>query len=373
MNREIYIHERFWAAAEDGALMEYIPRDDSESAGEIVLGKAERLMAGMNSAFVDIGRKRSGFLPLTEGSRSFEGNTIRSGDSVIVQIKKEEFGEKGAYLTRDISLPGRYALLMPMNRHIGISSRVQDPETRERLRKTGEDIAQGEFGLIMRAAAAEARAEEVEAEVSALMEEWRKAEALATAVSAPRVLRKRQDAGEQMISDYAARGGVAQVYRGKELTPDLERQLRSAGQRKVRLNHGGNLVIDRCEAMTVIDINTAGDTAGRSPEDIFRETNLEACGEIVRQVRLRNLSGVILIDFINTQKDSDRSLILEALTQGFDRDRVKTVIHGFTSLGLMEMTRKRSRPDWYEQQTECCAACGGTGRVLKDGRNGGKA
>ena len=151
--------------------MEYIPRDDSESAGEIVLGKAERLMAGMNSAFVDIGRKRSGFLPLTEGSRSFEGNTIRSGDSVIVQIKKEEFGEKGAYLTRDISLPGRYALLMPMNRHIGISSRVQDPETRERLRKTGEDIAQGEFGLILRAAAAEARAEEVEAEVSALMEE----------------------------------------------------------------------------------------------------------------------------------------------------------------------------------------------------------
>ena len=153
----------------------------------------------------------------------------------------------------------------------------------------------------------------------------------------------------------------------------MERQLRSAGQRKVRLNHGGNLVIDRCEAMTVIDINTAGDTAGRSPEDIFRETNLEACGEIVRQVRLRNLSGVILIDFINTQTDSDRSLILEALTQGFDRDRVKTVIHGFTSLGLMEMTRKRSRPDWYEQQTECCAACGGTGRVLKDGRNGGKA
>ena len=128
-------------------------------------------------------------------------------------------------------------------------------------------------------------------------------------------------------------------------------------------------MIDRCEAMTVIDVNTAGDTSGPGQQEVFLQTNLEACAEIVRQVRLRNLSGIVIVDFINVKTDPDRELMLEKLRQGFDNDRIKTVIHGFTSLGLAEITRRRSRPDWYEQHTEMCPECGGIGRVRK---NGGK-
>ena len=401
--REVYVNDWFCAVIEDGHLVEYLRRNVEDQSGEILLGRVERMMPGMMSCFVDIGRKRSGFLPTREGSGSFTGGTLKSGERIIIQIRKEETGGKGAFLTRDVSMCGRYVMLMPMNRHIGISSRITDTETRERLHRTGREIARetaagideseertGAFGLVMRTAAAEATETEIREDVCRLWEAWqeilRKAEGESLqagndsrksakhGTAAGRILWNGAEDVESILNDYAGKGGVDRVVYDAELTADLERQLRSAGLRKIALPHGGNIVIDRCEAMTVIDVNTGGDTGGaryarsengRGPEGIFLETNLEACGEIARQVRLRNLSGMLIIDFINLQSEEDQRQVLETLGMQFERDRVKTVIHGLTTLGLVEMTRKRSRPDWYEQETVCCPACGGSGRIKK--------
>ena len=172
MNREVYRNEHFCAVAEDGCLVEYIPEDPSENAGEVVLGRVDRISAGMKAAFVDIGRERSGYLPLTEGSKSFQGSPLKSGDAVIVQIKKEENGEKGAFLTRDITLPGSNVIVMPMNRFVGISRHVRNEESGERLRELGNRVSGGRFGVIMRAASETAAEEEIRAETESLQQVW---------------------------------------------------------------------------------------------------------------------------------------------------------------------------------------------------------
>ena len=386
--------------------MEVLRKDAGDQAGEILLGKIDRMMPGMDCCFVDIGRKRSGYLPLTEGSNSFTGERLRSGEQVIVQIRKEEFGEKGAFLTRDVTLAGRYVMLMPMNRHIGVSSRITEEKARERLKKLGRTLNRGEraagehqtpdetttggFGLVMRAAAVHAEEEDILEEVNRLWAEWQKVLHIFRTGKGPRILWTGDDSERQILNDYAGRGGVDRIWQGEALPAELERQWRNTGARRITLPHGGNIVIDRCEALTVIDVNTAGDTTGgrikhaengdgrtedrshrkksaenTSAEGIFLETNLEACEEIVRQVRLRNLSGVILVDFINLMNEEDQSCLIEALRHEFEKDRVKTVIHGFTALGLVEMTRKRSHGDWYEHETECCPTCGGSGRIRR--------
>ena len=367
--RQVYVSDTFCAVAENGRLVEYIREDAGDQSGEILMGQVERMMPGMKSCFVDIGRKRSGFLPLSENSESFTGNPLKSGDKAIVQIRREEIGGKGAFLTRDISIPGRYVLFMPMNRHIGISSRVTDPDVRERLRRIGESLSDGTFGIVMRTSSEEADEDQIREEVARLRTEWLDILKEAGNPSPGMRLRSGDERERQLLNDYAGRGGVDQVVRTAGLTADLERQRCSAALRRVELPHGGNIVIDRCEAMTVIDVNTAGDTAAsgrlRIPEQIFLETNLEACSEIARQVRLRNLSGVIIIDMINLKSAEDQEQVLTALKDEFRADRIKTVVHGMTSLGLIEITRKRSRPDWYEQETECCPACGGSGRIKR--------
>ena len=176
MIRKIICGPGFCAVTEDGVLVEYIPNDPSDQCGDILLGKTDRLMPGMNCAFVDIGRKKSGFLPLDENSSSFTGGKVRSGESLIVQIKKEENGTKGAFLTRDITLPGTMVILMPMNRYIGVSSRITDESVREELKKTGREIAADRFGLVMRKAAEAAAPEMIRQEAESLYETWRMTE-----------------------------------------------------------------------------------------------------------------------------------------------------------------------------------------------------
>ena len=335
MIRKIICGPGFCAVTEDGVLVEYIPNDPSDQCGDILLGKTDRLMPGMNCAFVDIGRKKSGFLPLDENSSSFTGGKVRSGESPIVQIKKEENGTKGAFLTRDITLPGTMVILMPMNRYIGVSSRITDESVREELKKTGREIAADRFGLVMRKAAEAAAPEMIRQEAESLYETWR------------------------MTEEKASKGGKP---------GSLLFQVRQARERTVRLPGGGNIILDRCEAMTVIDINTASAAVSGSKEQTILETNLEACGAIAQQVRLRNLSGIILIDFIDMDNETDRSMVLKRLEECFSRDRVKTVIHGWTSLGLIEMTRKRTRAGIYDNLLKACPVCGGTGYVLREQR-----
>ena len=363
MKREIWLSKEFSAVAEDGRLVEYLPETGPDGAGDILSGRVERIMKGMNCAFTDIGRKRPGILPLQEKSGSFTGDKLRSGDTVPVQIRSEERGEKGALLSRDLTLPGRTVILMPMNRHIGVSGRVTDPARKEELRALGREIAGDRFGLVLRFGAEAAEPDAVQEEAEALFQTWQEMQR-AMRDPARKLLWHPLSVGERLLQDYEPRG-VAAVYRDTPLTADLLRQLREAENRRIQLPHGGNIVIDRCEALTVIDVNSGSVRAGWAQRATHTEINLEACREIAIQARLRNLAGALIIDMINMDADTDRNLVQKALEEAFREDRQKTVVHGFTHLGLLEVTRRRGDPDLYEREMTPCPACKGSGWVRK--------
>ena len=340
MERTLYLNERFCAVAEDGRLVEYIPLEGEDQTGRILMGRIERIMPGLEAAFVDIGRKKAGFLPLRENSATFIGEKLRSGDRVPVQIRKEEHGDKGAYLTRDLCVPGSRLILMPMNRHIGVSARIPDEEERRRMTETGTRLAGAQTGLILREAAAGADEETLRKELHDLEARWER-------------IRKGEDSnegpGEELARDYEPRG-IDRIIRDSQLPADLTRQKKEAEGRRIRLPHGGNIVIDVCEALTVIDVNSGSCPGEGNRRETVLQTNLEACREIMIQTRVRNLSGILILDMIDMDQEADRSLVLKTLTEAFRADRIKTVIHGYTSLGLIEMTRKRSRPGLDEKQ-----------------------
>lgn len=347
MKRIIIKGPGYCAVTEDGFLTEYIPTEQADQCGDILLGKIGRMMPGMKCAFADIGRKKNGFLPLDEESSSFTGGKIFSGETIILQIKKEETGEKGAYLTRDITLPGSLVILMPMNRYVGVSHKIRDEETRERLKEAGMEITGGQFGLILRNASAEAETEAIRKETERLRDIWEKISENASESRKPGMILWTASPLSRLREDYAAEGFEETEERDGP-SPEIVRQMKQASERKLPLPGGGNIVIDRCEAMTVIDVNTASAVSTGEKGQIILETNLEACALIARQVRLRNLSGIILIDFIDMDNETDRSLVFDKLSMSFRSDRIKTVIHGWTRLGIMEMTRKRTRqaPDF---------------------------
>ena len=365
MVRKIICGPGFSAVTEDGVLVEYIPEDLTDQCGDILLGRTDRVMPGMNCVFVDIGRKKSGFLPMDENSESFTGGKIHSGDRILLQIKKEETGNKGAFLTRDITLPGSLVILMPMNRYIGVSNRITDEIAREKLKAAGREIASDRFGLVMRKSAEEAETGMIRQEAETLYETWQEIFRKAALGGNPGRVLLSGNTAQRLQEDYA-RDGAAEILNVTEADHQIVRQLRQAAERTIQLPGGGNIVLDRCEAMTVIDVNTASCTGGNNKERTILETNLEACEVIAQQVRLRNLSGIILIDFIDMEEEKDRSLVTDRLTECFGRDRIKTVIHGWTSLGLIEMTRKRTRAAMCDNLLETCSACGGTGYVRRE-------
>lgn len=341
MERQIYVNKGFCAVTENDRLVEFLPARETDQTGCILTGRIERMMPGLDAAFVDIGRNKAGFLPLNENSGSFTGGRLRSGDSALVQIRKEENGSKGAFLTRDLSIPGTRLILMPMNRHIGISARIKDESVRQELLRMGRELSGGRFGLVMREASAGIRKDMLQEELARLITRWD-------------IIRQHGCSAEtvedELIRDYSARGQI-RILRDEDLTPDLERQRKEAGNRRIRLPHGGNIVIDTCEALTAVDVNSASDNGEGNRRETALRTNLEACLEAMIQIRLRNLSGILILDFIDMEEEEDRQRVQKALEEAFSLDRIKTVIHGFTKLGLMEMTRKRSRTTWQECQS----------------------
>ena len=339
MERVLYSFPDGYAVSEDGRLVEYLDLNDESRSGDIILAKVDRMMPGMACAFADIGRKKDGFLPLKENSKSFTDGPVNSGERIAVQIRREENGEKGAFLSRDLTIPGKTVILMPKNRYIGVSSRIQDEETRERLRETGKRIADNRFGLVMRAAAENAAEDEIASETAELAAQWAQVpERLKTAKKAGEILYA-QDPVSGMIRDYAF--PEEKIIRLPEMPAEMKKQLAFSAERKVRLPGGGNIVIDRCEAMTVIDVNSAAANLPGDKEATVTATNMEACAEAAVQVRLRDIAGIIMIDFIDMESETDRSLIVERIKDAFRHDRRKTVIHGWTNLGILEMTRKR--------------------------------
>ena len=367
--REIYIRKSAGmdvAVVEDGRLVEYLPADSEASSEAIYLGRVERVVPGMRAAFIQIGQEKNGFLPLEERNAT-DLPKLQVGMSVLVQVRKEAQGVKGAFLSRDVNLCGEYVIFSPLNRMTAVSSRISKERHRKALKELARELSNGEFGLIMRNASLNASEDVIRAEVEELRACWESICKTAPTAHVPSVLHQSRTPLDLVLADYHPRGidrictnDVSLVERLSAYSPvsvmgdnlfDVARistEVLKALERRVWLESGGNLVFDLCEAMTVIDVNTAKFTGVHALSDTVLQTNLEACQEIARQVRLRNLSGIIIIDMIDMVSQEHHRVVLEELKRAFADDRVKTVVHGFTSLGLVEMTRRRSRPPLRE-------------------------
>lgn len=361
---------------QDGRLLELYPEADAHESlvGTVLLGKVERVVPAMQAAFVRIGQPLNGFLPVKEMA-SFEDaahNSFKAGDTVMVQVKKDAKGGKGAFLTRDIALTGQYLLYMPFNRHIGVSKRVANEEEREALRLLGEALSGGQFGLVMRQAALSGRESDLQAELDELRRTFAGFAQAAREESPPCVLWREPGVLEGLERDYASRYHLTMEELSQQemdhllTSGQIGAQLRQALGRTVRLSNGGTLVIDEREALTTVDVNSAACVRKSGKEDFAAEHNEAACAEIARQIRLRNVSGIILIDFLDMRTEQQRARVMETMRKACEQERVKTAVHGFTSLGLLEMTRKRTREPLSSLLRQTCPLCGGSGLVSTD-------
>ena len=365
MKREILIRgadPRDIAVMEDGRLCEYLPAGEAGgNTGTVCVGKIVRVLKGMDAAFVEIGEERNAYLPLREKHLPEDAAPLREGGRVLVQVVREAHGEKGAFLTRDISLGGQYLILMPRSASVGVSDKLNGAQA-ARLRKLGTELSGGSCGLVMRTACAQAEETEIRAELETLRETWERIRNAAPTAHVPSELWRQTDPLTALLDDYLPRGvdcvisddpAVERCCAGRcpfrlvqtdpLQTAGVPAKLREGLQRRVWLKSGGNLIIDECEALTVIDVNTAKFTGKRPLEHNLTHVNLEACAEIARQIRLRALGGIIIMDMMDMDARENRDAVIQTLRQAFEADRSKTVIHGFTSLGLIEMTRRRTR------------------------------
>ncbi len=393
------------AVLEDGVLVEhFVTRASSWSyAGNVYLGRVQNVLASMEAAFVDIGKGRNAVLYAGEVNYDASGldgrprkieQVLKSGQSIVVQVSKDPMGHKGARLTSQISLPGRYLVYVPDGQNAGISRKLPDTE-RARLKAILKKITPENGGVIVRTAAEGASEQELARDVARLSAQWEDICRKATKASAPALLYGEPDLVIRVIRDIFNEDFAELVVQGAEeatmiedyvdmVAPDLrdrvrrhagpadvfdeyrvDEQLAKALDRKVWLPSGGSLVIDRTEAMTVIDVNTGKFTGkGGNLEETVTKNNLEAAEEIVRQLRLRDIGGIIVIDFIDMVLESNRELVLRRLTECLGRDRTRHQVAEVTSLGLVQMTRKRVGQGLLEAYSEPCTHCGGRGVTL---------
>src|SRR4051812_36668672 len=390
---------------EDGILVEhYVARQDQTSmVGNVYLGKVQNVLPSMEAAFVDIGRGRNAVLYAGEvnfDASALEGRpprieqALKSGQSVLVQVTKDPIGHKGARLTSQVSLPGRYMVYVPDGRLSGISRKLPDTE-RTRLKGILKRLTPEDAGVIIRTAAEGASEEELERDLRRLHAQWEDIDKKTQTASAPTLIYGEPDVVIRVIRDIFNEDFTELVVQGADewdtvdnylrwVAPDLaararrytddedvfaayriDEQLAKALDRKVWLPSGGYLVIDRTEAMIVVDVNTGRFTGkGGNLEETVTKNNLEAAEEIVRQLRLRDIGGIIVIDFIDMVLESNRDLVLRRLLECLGRDRTRHQVAEVTSLGLVQMTRKRVGQGLLEAFSEVCKECGGRGVIL---------
>ncbi len=393
------------AVLEDGVLVEhYVDRASHQSyVGNVYLGKVQNVLPSMEAAFVDVGKGRNAVLYAGEvnfDASGLEGvakrieSALKSGQSVMVQVTKDPIGHKGARLTSQISLPGRYLVYVPGASMTGISRKLPDTE-RSRLKQILKKVAPEDGGIIVRTAAEGASEEELEHDVTRLVAQWQAIERKAKTASAPDLLYSEPDLTIRVVRDIFNEDFTKLViasdsewdlvdeyvrYVAPTLADRLERwsgeqdpfdayrineQLAKALDRKVWLPSGGSLVIDTTEAMTVIDVNTGKFTGqGGNLEQTVTRNNLEAAEEIVRQLRLRDIGGIIVIDFIDMVLESNRDLVLRRLIECLARDRTKHQVAEVTSLGLVQMTRKRVGSGLLAAFSVPCEVCNGRGVLV---------
>ncbi|OJV31341.1 MAG: hypothetical protein BGO26_01915 [Actinobacteria bacterium 69-20] len=404
------------ALLEDGVLVEhFVSRSGSASMiGNVYLGRVQNVLPSMEAAFVDIGKGRNAVLYAGEVNWDIAGlegkerrieTALSSGDTVLVQVSKDPIGHKGARLTTQISLPGRFLVFVPGGGATGISRKLPDTE-RKRLKKILDKIVPAEAGVIIRTAAEGVGEDDLTADVARLQAQWAEISAAAEKAtkaakasnsSAPAQLYAEPDTLIKVIRDLfnsdihrllvdgddawaslseyvlavapELADRVSRYVGDKDVFAEfrIDEQIAKALERKVRLPSGGSLVIDRTEAMTVIDVNTGKFTgSGGNLEETVTRNNLEAAEEIVRQLRLRDIGGIIVVDFIDMVLESNRELVLRRLTECLGRDRTRHQVAEVTSLGLVQMTRKRMGLGLVEAFSEPCATCNGRGIVLHD-------
>ncbi len=372
--------------------------------GNIYMGRVARVLPGMQSAFVDIGLERAAFLHVADihANRRPNGDAgtpieriLAEGQPVLVQVAKDPLGTKGARLSTQVSLAGRMLVYLPHDPHIGISQRIEDEAGRALLRERLQALLPQDEkgGFILRTLAGGASDAELAADIDYLRNLWRDIRDKSAGAAPPQVvyqdLSLAQRVLRDMVSDATAAvrvdsrenhqklvefaqsympnvAGRLQHYTGERPLFDLynvEPEIEKALARRVDLKSGGTLVIDQTEAMTTIDVNTGGFVGTRTFDDTVFKTNLEAAQAIARQLRLRNLGGIIIVDFIDMDSAEHRDAVLQELRRALSRDRTRMTINGFTQLGLVEMTRKRTRESLSHVLCEPCPTCEGRGAV----------
>jgi len=412
------------AITEDGVLAEFLieRKEEMGIAGNIYKGKVARVLPGMQAAFVDIGMEKAAFLhasdfyavpedvqlitasaedvdfeeapkPPPPSRRLPLERRISTGEEILVQVAKDPLGTKGARITSHVSLPGRYMVFMPNTKHTGISRRIESEDERKRLKEIAQSLRTEEGGFILRTACEGRSKREIQRDLSFLTKLWKRIQKKATTAPAPSLIHQDLDLITRAIRDFFTTE-TAQVvvdsakdhrrivdfvrnfmprlksktvlYNDKEPLFDrygIEDKIEKALERRVWLKSGGYIIIERTEALTAIDVNTGRFVGKRSQEETIFKTNLEATQEIVRQLRLRNVGGLIIIDFIDMEKEGNRKKVYEALKEALKKDKARTNILKISELGLVEMTRQRTRESLENQLLSPCPHCEGRGRV----------
>lgn len=386
------------ALLEAGELME-ISVERSENGhlvGNIYKGKVKNVLPGMQAAFVDIGWEKNAFLYMGDTGRQAASQHLTIGQDVLVQISKDAMGDKGPRATTSLTLPGRYIVLMPTVDYIGISRRIEEEPERERLRQIAEKIRPTGMGVIVRTVAIGKSQDDLMKDMAYLADMWSILSTRAKRSSAPALIYRDAELVVRIVRDYLTEDVSEFIIDNQQaynravdllthISPELVKrvqlyaptgqesdifsrfnldvQLDSLRNRRVDLACGGYLVIDHTEALTVIDVNTGKFVGNTNLSETVFQTNLEAAEQIVRQLRLRDIGGIIIIDFIDMDKAEQRADVLAVLERELKKDRTKSHVFGFTSLGLLEMTRKKARQNINGMFYSQCPYCLGKGRI----------
>ena len=417
------------AILEDDRLVELlVDRPDvRRTVGNIYRGKVEAVLPGIQAAFVDIGLEKSAFLHASDliepeeddeedeanGARPGNGgggggggrgprklpnvqDVLKRGETILVQVTKESISTKGPRVTAQVSLPGRYLVYLPFASRVGVSRKIESRDERARLRDmVGRAFPKDSGGVIVRTVAEELTDENLKRELKSLLGLWKKIKRKATFVRAPALVQREASLTSGIIRDlFSDRVDhlwvdseelheeikryleqvdpelMGRVTHYQDKTPlfdkfDIEAEVRDLFKRKVDLPTGGGLVIEPTEALVTIDVNTGRYTGSKDPEKTILKTNIEAAREIARQLRLRDVGGIIVIDFIDMETRGNRDKVLQELRSHLVRDRARTRAFAVSDLGLVEMTRQRVRPSLFASMTVPCPSCDGTGRVFR--------
>jgi ribonuclease G len=407
------------AILEDGELAELLVEraEQRRHVGDIYKGRVNAVLPGMQAAFVDLGLPKTGFLHASDLAESLgdledisdlEENGdrrrrrahvpkiedhLKKGQEILVQITKESIGTKGPRVTQQVSLPGRFCVLMPGVDHVGVSRRIEDRGERQRIKAIIGDLKPKSVGLIARTAGEGKGDPDFAADVKHLTKTWSKIDRKASSVRAPALVHRElemtasmirdlftEDVEEVVIDDKESFGETqaylkavspelrdrVKLYRGRDPIFDayeIETQIEKTFERKVWLKKGGYICIDHAEALVAIDVNTGRFTGKKNQEETIFRTNMEAAKEVPRQLRLRDIGGIIVVDFIDMEIESNKRAVIDELRGELRKDRARTKAFAVSDLGLVEMTRQRERSSLLHYYTEDCPHCGGLGKV----------